>query len=85
MTITTGDLIGHDQLIASIPMITDTARYVLALLLFACVAALVVAVGVWRIGRHENHPQASSRGGLGLLVGLGATTAVLLLILLYVL
>jgi hypothetical protein len=67
------------------PMLTDVARYILALLLFVCAAALCVAVAVWSSGRHSADPHAARRGLTGILVALTAVTLVLLLVLLYVL
>jgi VIT1/CCC1 family predicted Fe2+/Mn2+ transporter len=63
------------------PMLTDVARYVLALLMVVCVAALCLGIAVWASGRHSDDPHASARGRTGVLVAITAAVCVLVLVL----
>lgn len=68
-----------------LPLITETARYVLGFSIAACVLALCVAVAILVSGRHSETPVAASRGLVGSLVALLVLAVVLLLVLIYVL
>ena len=69
--------------VMAVPLITESARYVLGLAVAVCVLALCVAIGLAFAGRREGSAVAASRGSTGILVGLLVLAVVLLLILIY--
>jgi hypothetical protein len=71
--------------IPSVPLIIESARYVLGLSLAACVLGLAIAIAIAAAGRHSESPVAASRGLIGTLIGVLVLAVVLLLVLIYLL